>query len=122
MSTLKFKGSSSGEVSLTVPATVANQTINLPAAAPIAGQSLKATDTSGTLGWQGSYNFDVAITIPGDALAGTTGTFTMTADSANSDTTAIVAEKQRLRDITEDVDAMTTEAQLKAKLKELENE
>ena len=45
-------------------------------------------DTSGTLGWQGSYNFDVAITIPGDALAGTTGTFTMTADSANSDTTA----------------------------------
>ena len=45
-------------------------------------------DTSGNLGWQGSYNFDVAITIPGDALAGTTGTFTMTADSANSDTTA----------------------------------
>ena len=45
-------------------------------------------DTSGTLGWQGSYNFDVAITIPGDALAGTTGTFTMTADSATSDTTA----------------------------------
>ena len=45
-------------------------------------------DTSGTLGWQGSYNFDVAITIPGDALAGTTGTFTMTADSANSDSTA----------------------------------
>ena len=45
-------------------------------------------DTSGTLGWQGSYNFDVAITIPEDALAGTTGTFTMTADSANSDATA----------------------------------
>lgn len=45
-------------------------------------------DTSGNLGWQGSYNFDVAITIPEDALAGTTGTFTMTADSANSDTTA----------------------------------
>ena len=46
----------------------------------------------------------------------------MKAQESNSDTTAIVAEKQRLRDITEDVDAMTTEAQLKAKLKELENE
>ena len=45
-------------------------------------------DTSGQLGWQGSYNFDVAITIPADALAGTTGIFTMTADSANSDATA----------------------------------
>ena len=45
-------------------------------------------DTSGNLGWQGSYNFDLAITIPEDALAGSTGTFTMTADSANSDTTA----------------------------------
>ena len=35
-----------------------------------------------------------------------------------ADTTDIVAEKQRLRDITKDVDAMTTEAQLKTKLKE----
>ena len=33
-----------------------------------------------------------------------------------ADTTDIVAEKQRLRDITNDVDAMTTEAQLKVKL------
>jgi hypothetical protein len=46
----------------------------------------------------------------------------MKAQESNSDTTAIVAEKQRLRDITNDVDAMTTEAQLKAKLKELEND
>ena len=46
----------------------------------------------------------------------------MRAQESNSDTTAIVAEKQRLRDITNDVDAMTTEAQLKAKLKELEND
>ena len=38
-----------------------------------------------------------------------------------ADTTDIVAEKQRLRDITNDVDAMTTEAQLKAKLKVLES-
>ena len=37
------------------------------------------------------------------------------------DTTDIVAEKQRLRDITKDVDAMTTEAQLKAKITELES-
>ena len=45
-------------------------------------------DTSGQIGWQGSYNFDVAITIPADALAGTTGIFTMRADSANSDANA----------------------------------
>ena len=51
MSTLKLKGSSSGEVGVTVPATVANQTITLPAAAPSAGQFLKATDTSGTTTW-----------------------------------------------------------------------
>ena len=38
-----------------------------------------------------------------------------------ADTTDIVAEKQRLRDITKDVDAMTTEAQLKAKMTELES-
>ena len=38
-----------------------------------------------------------------------------------TDTADIVAEKQRLRDITEDVDAMTTEAQLKAKITELES-
>ena len=38
-----------------------------------------------------------------------------------ADTTDIVAEKQRLRDITKDVDAMTTEAQLKTKLTELES-
>ncbi len=40
---------------------------------------------------------------------------------AGTDTADIVAEKQRLRDITNDVDAMTTEAQLKTKLKELES-
>ena len=51
MSTLKLKGSSSGEVQVTVPGTVANQTITFPAAAPAAGNSLKATDTSGTLEW-----------------------------------------------------------------------
>ena len=38
----------------------------------------------------------------------------------SSDTTAIVAEKQRLRDITNDVDSMTTEAQLKTKMSALE--
>ena len=40
---------------------------------------------------------------------------------AGADTTDIVAEKQRLRDITKDVDAMTTEAQLKANITELES-
>ena len=38
-----------------------------------------------------------------------------------ADTTDIVAEKQRLRDITNDVDAMTTEAQLIIKRAELDS-
>ena len=38
----------------------------------------------------------------------------------SADTTDIVTEKQRLRDITNDVDAMTTEAQLKTKITTLE--
>ena len=37
-----------------------------------------------------------------------------------ADTTDIVAEKQRLRDITNDVDAMTTEEELKNKIIVLE--
>ena len=37
-----------------------------------------------------------------------------------ADTTDIVAEKQRLRDITNDVDAMTTEEELKNKINMLE--
>ena len=38
----------------------------------------------------------------------------MQAQEAGSDTTAIVAEKERLRDITKDVDTCTTTDQLKA--------
>ena len=38
----------------------------------------------------------------------------MRAQEAGDDTTAIVAEKQRLRDITKDADACTTTDQLKA--------
>jgi len=38
----------------------------------------------------------------------------MKAQEAGSDTSAIVAEKQRLRDITNAVDSMTTTNQLKA--------
>ena len=41
-------------------------------------------NTSGEIGWQGSYNFDVAMTVPADALAGTTGTFAMSAVSAGN--------------------------------------
>ena len=39
----------------------------------------------------------------------------------SADTTAIVAEKQRLRDITNDVDAMTTESALKTKMTALDD-
>ena len=38
----------------------------------------------------------------------------MQAQEAGSDTSAIVTEKQRLRDITKQVDSMTTTTQLKA--------
>ena len=38
----------------------------------------------------------------------------MQAQEAGDDTTAIVTEKQRLRDITKDADACTTTTQLKA--------
>ena len=38
----------------------------------------------------------------------------MQAQESGADTTAIVAEKQRLRDITKDVDSCTTTDQLKA--------
>jgi len=38
----------------------------------------------------------------------------MKAQEASSDTSAIVAEKQRLRDITKDVDSCTTTDELKA--------
>jgi len=39
----------------------------------------------------------------------------------SADTTAIIAEKQRLRDITNDVDAMSTESALKTKMTALES-
>ena len=38
----------------------------------------------------------------------------MKAEESGADTTAIVAEKQRLRDITKDVDSCTTTDELKA--------
>lgn len=38
----------------------------------------------------------------------------MKAQEANEDTTAIVAEKQRLRDITNQIDSMTTVEELKS--------
>ena len=38
-----------------------------------------------------------------------------------ADTTDIVTEKQRLRDITNEVDTMTTEAQLKTRIMELDS-
>ena len=40
----------------------------------------------------------------------------------SADTTAIIAEKKRLRDITNDVDAMSTESALKTKMTALESE
>jgi hypothetical protein len=41
-------------------------------------------DTSGEIDWQGSSIFDLSLTVPGDALAGASASFSMTAISSNS--------------------------------------
>ena len=41
-------------------------------------------DTSGELGWKGSSSFDMSLTVPDDALAGTSAVFSMTATSSES--------------------------------------
>jgi len=43
------------------------------------------------------------------------------AQETSADTSAIVTEKNRLRDITNDVDSMTTESELKTKMTALES-
>ena len=54
-----------------------------------AGWTLSSTpDTSGEIDWQGSSTFDMSLTVPADALAGTSASFSMTATSSNSDETA----------------------------------
>ena len=45
-------------------------------------------DTSGEVGWQGISSFEVAVTVPADALANTYASFTMRADSTNSEANA----------------------------------
>ena len=51
-----------------------------------AGWTLSSTpDTSGEIDWQTSSTFDMSLTVPADALAGTSASFSMTATSSNSD-------------------------------------
>ena len=50
-----------------------------------AGWTLSSTpDTSGEIDWQVSSTFDMSLTVPADALAGTSASFSMTATSSNS--------------------------------------
>ena len=50
-----------------------------------AGWTISATPTtSGAVGWQGSSNFDVSLTVPADALYGSSASFLMTATSSSS--------------------------------------
>ena len=50
-----------------------------------AGWTLSSTpDTSGEIDWQVSSTFDMSLTVPADALAGTSASFSMTASSSNS--------------------------------------
>jgi len=50
-----------------------------------AGWTISATPTtSGAIGWQGSSNFDVSLTVPADALSGSSASFLMTATSSSS--------------------------------------
>ena len=41
-------------------------------------------DTSGEVSWQASYSFDMSLTVPADALAGTSASFSMTVTSSGS--------------------------------------
>jgi uncharacterized membrane protein len=50
-----------------------------------AGWAISATPTtSGAIGWQGSSNFDVSLTVPANALSGSSASFLMTATSSSS--------------------------------------
>ncbi len=50
-----------------------------------AGWTISAIPTtSGAIGWQGSSNFDVSLTVPADALSGSSASFLMTATSSSS--------------------------------------
>ena len=52
-----------------------------------AGWTISATpSTSGQVGWQGASTFDVSLTVPADALAGSFASFSMTATSESSST------------------------------------
>ena len=52
-----------------------------------AGWTISATpSTSGQVGWQGASNFDVSLTVPANALAGSSASFSMTATSESSST------------------------------------
>jgi|TARA_B110000263_G_scaffold5664_1_gene4905 hypothetical protein len=52
-----------------------------------AGWAISATpETTGQIGWQGSNSFDVSLTVPADALAGSNAIFSMTATSSSSST------------------------------------
>lgn len=49
------------------------------------GWAISATpETSGQIGWKGSNNFDISITVPADAVSGSSALFTMTATSGSS--------------------------------------
>jgi uncharacterized membrane protein len=51
------------------------------------GWTISATpSTSGQIGWQGANTFDVSLTIPADALAGSSALFSMAATSESSST------------------------------------
>ena len=56
-----------------------------------AGWTISATpSTSGQVGWQGASNFDVSLTVPANALAGSSASFSMTATSESSSTETAV--------------------------------
>jgi len=49
------------------------------------GWAISATpETSGQIGWKGSNNFDISLTVPADAVSGSSALFTMTATSGSS--------------------------------------
>ena len=107
---IKLDGAGSRDVDLSAGASVVDWTvrvnnlgntdddftINWDAAGIPAGWNLNV-DTSGSMvtdsiSWSGFYEFEVVLSIPSDALAGTIGTFSMTAFS-NGDSTQTATQE-----------------------------
>ena len=93
MSTLKLKGSSSGEAEVTVAAAAGTPTFTLPTTVGSANQLLKNSGTAGTLEYSSNLTFDGSdLTVVGEVQIGDTSNHTKElrfADSTRVDASSI---------------------------------